>query len=282
VRLRVLLAACLLLLPSPASAWWDYGHETIVRIAWAEASPRARAGMRRLLAHARSIETPRCPARTLAQLATWADCIKPLRERFGETGAWHYQNIHICRPFDRASACAEGNCVTAQIERHAERLANRRLSARERLIALAFLVHLVGDLHNPMHAADRDDAGGNRFAVSYGLIAGRTNLHLVWDGYLMERAVSEPPGGAVGVLAGVARAERRAMGGGALAEWVRESWEVGREAAYGSVLADPCGPPPATRPVIDEAATRRLTPVLRRQIARAGVRLAGMLDAALT
>lgn len=79
MTLRVLLACLLLLLPSPAFAWWDYGHQTIARIAWAEASPRARAELRRLLARADGLGTPRCPARTLAQLSTWADCIKPLR-----------------------------------------------------------------------------------------------------------------------------------------------------------------------------------------------------------
>jgi len=267
---------------SIASAWWDYGHETIARIAWMSASPRARAGMERLRAGSRAIETPRCPAQTLAQLSTWADCIKPLRDRFGETGTWHYQSIGVCRPFDPAAACPDGACVTAQIERHAARLADRRLSERERLIALAFLVHLVGDLHNPAHVSDRDDEGGNRFPVSYGLIAGRTNLHLVWDGYLMERGVSEPPGGARGLLRGVGRTERRAMGGGTIADWARESWEVGRSAAYGSLAADPCQPPPETRPVIDEATTRRLVPLVRRQIVRAGLRLARMLDAALT
>lgn len=170
--------------------------------------------------------------------------------------------------------------MTAQIERHAARLADRRLAARERLIALAFVVHLVGDLHNPMHAADRDDQGGNRLAVRYGVIP--TNLHLSWDGYLMERGVSEPPGGAAGIRARLGRAERRAMRRGTVTDWARESWEVAHT-AYGAVLADPCAERPANapRPVITEEMTRRLIPVVRRQVARGGLRLARLLNEAL-
>lgn len=282
MTLRALAALLLLLLPGPALAWWDYGHETIARIAWSHAGPRARAGMRRLLAQAPALRTPECPARTITQLSIWADCIKPLRERFGDTAAWHYQSIPICRPFDFAAGCPDGACITDQIERHAARLADRSASPRERLIALAFLVHLVGDLHNPVHAADRDDLGGNRLLARYGVIAGRTNLHLIWDGYLMERAVSEPPGGGRGLLRGMWLAERLAMRRGTLAAWTRESWAVARDEAYGSLLPDPCAPPPASQPIVDEAMVRRLTPIVRRQIVRAGLRLARMLDEALT
>ncbi len=58
-------------------------------------------------------------------------------------------------------------------------------------------------------------------------------------------------------------------------------WQESREFAYGTVMADPCGPVPATRPVIEEALTQRLIPVVRSQIARGGLRLARLLDEAL-
>ena len=276
---RFLLALALLLAPAPGLAWWEYGHETVARIAWLEASPAARAAMRRLLARSAALDTPACPAATIEQASNWPDCIRTLGDRFSFAAPWHYQNVDVCRPFDQQSACRDGNCVSAQIERNARLLADRSLPARERLQALAFLVHLVGDLHQPLHAGDRGDRGGNRLRVAYGLIA--TNLHAAWDGYVAERGISTPPAHADGLLAGLAAADKAAMRAGGVADWARESWQVSRDFAYGTVLADPCGAVPDERPVIDEATTRRLIPIVRRQAARGGLRLARLLDEAL-
>jgi len=276
---RIVLVLILLLLPSPALAWWDYGHQVIARIAWIESTPHSRSEIRRLLAQARLLETPTCPARTIEQASLWPDCIKRLGDRFSHVFPWHYQNIDICRPFDPASACPDGNCVTAQIGRQARLLADRRLPPRERLMALAFLVHFVGDLHQPLHAADRGDQGGGRTRASYGFITG-TNLHLVWDGLLAERGISTPPGGAEGLLSELGPAERAGIRGGTIADWTRESWEVGRAFAYGAVMRDPCATPPEAV-AISEGATRRLIPIVRRQAVRGGLRLARLLDEAL-
>lgn len=278
-RLGLLLA--FLLFSSPAAAYWEYGHETIARIAWLNTSPATRAELNRLLRQSRLLDTPTCPAATIEEASIWPDCIKTLGQRFSYASSWHYQNVDICSPFDQAAACRDGNCVSAQIERNARLLADRTVPARERLMALAFLVHFIGDLHQPMHAGDHGDLGGNRVAVTYGIIAGRTNLHLVWDGYVAERAISEPPGGADGILAGLTDADRAAMPGGSVEDWARENWELSRDFAYRTLIADPCGPAPAERPVMTEEITRGLLPVVRRQVARGGLRLARILDEAL-
>ena len=152
---------------------------------------------------------------------------------------------------------------------------------RERVIALAFLAHFVGDLHMPLHAGDKGDRGGNDFAASYGLIAGRANLHSIWDGYLAERAISTAQADATGILAELDSGAREEMKLGTVTDWSRQSWEASREYAYGTVMADPCGPKPETRPVIREETTQRLIPVVRQQIARGGLRLARLLDEAL-
>jgi hypothetical protein len=279
-RLGLLLA--LLLLPSPAAAWWEYGHETVANIALAEVRPGTRAAIRRLLGQSRRLETPTCPAGTIEQASTWPDCIKTLGDRFSHAASWHYQNVDVCRPFDPEAACRDGNCVSAQIERQARLLADRTVPIRERVMALAFLVHFVGDLHQPLHAGDRGDLGGNRLPVAYGIIAGRTNLHLAWDGYLAERGISTPAGGAAGLLSELSEAERAQMRLGTVTDWARESWEASRDFAYASVLGDPCGALPADRPVITEAMTGRLIPIVRRQVARGGLRLARLLDEALS
>lgn len=278
---RLVLLVVLILSSAPAFAWWEYGHQTVARIAWLESAPRTRAGVVRLLARSHLLETPTCPARTIAEASYWPDCIKTLGDRFSYASPWHYQNVDICRPFELSVPCRDGNCVSAQIERQKRLLADRSLPARERVMALAFLVHFMGDLHQPMHAGDHGDLGGNRLAVSYGAIAGRTNLHFAWDGYLAERSISTPPAGARGILAELDPTDKAAMRLGNVADWSREGWEVSREFAYGMVLADPCAPPPGERPVISEEMTRRLIPIVRRQAARGGLRLARLLDEAL-
>ena len=278
---RFLALAALVLLSSPAAAWWEYGHYTVGRIGYMEARPETRAAIGRLIAQSRLLETPTCPVRDIEDAAYWPDCIKTLGERFSYASPWHYQNVDICKPFDLKEACKDGNCVSAQIERSAKLLADETVPARERLQALAFLAHFVGDLHMPLHAGDKGDLGGNRFPVTYGVIAGRANLHSVWDGWIAERGISNPPGGPVGILGAFAADARAAMRLGSVEDWSREAWEVSREFAYGGVMEDPCGAAPSVRPVIDEAATQKLIPLARRQIARGGLRLARLLDEAL-
>ena len=277
---RLIALFVLAAMPAPAAAWWEYGHETVAEIARMNLAPATRREVRRLLAQSRLLETPGCAAATMRQASVWPDCIKALRDRFSYAGPWHYQNVDICRPFDQAAACRDGNCVSAQIERNARLLADRSLPARERVQALAFLIHLVGDLHQPLHAGDRGDLGGNRMFVSYGIIT-RANLHTVWDGWFAERGISQPPADAAGILSELSEGEKEAMRGGTVAEWAEESWAASRDFAYGMVLSDPCGPVPAEPPVIGEETTRRLVPVVRRQVARGGLRLARMLDEAL-
>lgn len=280
-RLSAAAGTLLALLPVPAAAFWDYGHETIATIAETSVSPATKREIRRLLAQSALLDTPTCPARTLQQASVWPDCIKRLEDRFSYAAPWHYQNVDICRPFDQESACRDGNCVSAQIERNARLLADRSLPMRERVMALAFLVHFIGDLHQPLHAGDRGDIGGNRFAASYGLIAGRTNLHTIWDGFLAERAISTPLGGAAGLLAEMPQAEREAARQGDVTAWARESWQAAHDFAYGAMLPDPCAPIPAERPRLAEEQVRALIPTVRRQVARGGLRLARMLDEAL-
>ena len=277
----LILAAALVLASSPAAAWWEYGHYTVGRIAEMNVKPSTRAEIRRLIARSAELDTPECPVRNIEDAAYWPDCVRKMKERFSYSFPWHYQNVNICKPFDQKSACADGNCVSAQIERNAKLLANKALPVRERMMALSFLAHFVGDLHMPLHAGDRGDKGGNDLPVSYGLIAGRTNLHSAWDGYIAERGISTPEGGPEGLLAGLDAGQRAAMSAGTVTDWARESWQASHDHAYATAIGDPCGPVAAQRPVIDEATTQRLIPVVRTQITRGGLRLARLLDEAL-
>jgi hypothetical protein len=277
---KLILTLLLALMPSQAFAWWDYGHRTVARIALMEVSPASRAEIARLLRYAPQLDTPTCPAQTLEDASVWPDCIRGMGDRFSYTAPWHYQNVNVCRPFDLKGPCANGNCVSAQIERQTRLLKDRKLPARERLAALAFLTHFVGDMHQPMHAGDRGDLGGNRFPAFYSAI--RSNLHAIWDGYLAERAISTPASEARGLLSEVPAAERRAIAAGTVAEWAEEAWQVSRDSAYGGILTDPCADQPPQPPVLGQDKIRELIPVVRRQVLRGGLRLGRLLDEALS
>lgn len=275
----VLLGMAMLLAPRPAMAWWDMGHTTIARIAQANVAPKTRAAIAALLRHAPDLATPGCPVNSMAAASVWPDCIKTLGDRFSYQYSWHYQNISICQPYDVKVACPDGNCVTAQIDRNFRLLKDRKLPARERLMALAFLVHFVGDLHQPLHGADKGDLGGNRQRADYGDYAPeKLNLHTIWDGWLAERAITTPPP----LVRRYSAAERAAMAGGGTEDWSRESWVLSRDMAYGLALGgDPCAQHEPKRGKLDQGAIEKLVPVVREQVEKAGLRLARLLDEAL-
>lgn len=272
-----LFAALAALLPVPAQAYWEYGHETVAAIAYRNVTPRTRAAIDALLRQQKLLETPECPARTIEEASVWPDCIKSYGARFSYASSWHYQNVNVCKPFDLKSPCKDGNCVSAQIERDLKLLKDPKVPPREKVQALAFLIHFVGDLHQPLHAGDRDDLGGNRVRAAYGIYAPeRFNLHSLWDGWLAERAISTPPS-PVRIYSAQERAE---LGKGSVEDWSRESWAVARDVTYAVALGgDPCGPVP-DRVRISDAMIDRLVPAAKLQVERGGIRLARLLDEA--
>ena len=282
---RFVAALCgmvaLLAFASPAHAYWEYGHESVARVAWEQMRPDTRRQVAALLRQGRLLETPECPVRTIEQASVWADCVKPLGDRFAYVYSWHYQNVDVCKPFDLKAACKDGNCVSAQIERNARLLADPKVPTRERLMALALLVHFMGDLHQPMHAGDHQDLGGNRVAANYGIVGGRANLHSIWDGWLAERAISSPPSGPSAILAQIPAAERERIASGTVEDWSREMWGKARDLAYKTLVGDPCGAGPVERPTLTEAQVRELIPEVRTDVVEGGIRLARLIDDAL-
>lgn len=281
IPLAAALAA--LLTASPATAYWEYGHQTIAHIAWANIRPVTRARILALLRRQKLLGTPECRAGTLDDAAVWADCIKGIRNpdgtrKFADIDAWHYQDVDICQPFDLVTPCTGGNCVSAQIVRDAKLLKDRHAPAAERVRALVFLIHFVGDLHQPLHAGEKGDKGGNDVKAGYGIYeTRRLNLHSIWDGLLAERAISTGSS----LVRRYPPAIRAKVAAGNIEDWSRESWQVAHDATYATAIGgDPCGPTPA-RVQLDEATIERLIPVARLEVERGGLRLARMLDAAL-
>ena len=281
-KMLALIAALAAMLAAPLAAYWEYGHYTVGRIAYDEVRPDTRRAIDRLIRASAELQTPECPIRNIEDAAYWPDCIKQYPDRFSYAYNWHFQNVHICQDFSLTEPCKDGDCVAAQVERQARILADMKVPTRERLMALAFLTHFVGDLHQPMHAGDMADLGGNRVAANYGIIGGRTNLHSIWDGFLAERAISTPRGGADGLAASYSRAEKDAMKQGDVVDWSREMWEISRDVAYPSLVdRDPCDGKLDDRPTLTEEDVQRLIPIARGAVVKGGMRLAKLLDDAL-
>lgn len=277
-RILALLALVASLSATPAFAYWEWGHETIATIAYKNVKPETRRAIRQLLAQQKLLDTPTCPAGTLEQASVWADCVKPLGERFAYAYTWHFQNVNICKPFTLDGNCPDGNCVSAQIERNAAILADKARPMAERVMALAFLTHLVGDLHQPLHAGSKDDLGGNRARTDYGIYhTERLSLHAITDGWLAERAISTPPPLTI-VYPAAVRAKESA---GTVADWSRENWQAAHIAYEAAFDGDPCRADVPERGRLDAADIARLVPMMREQIKRGGLRLARLLDAAL-
>jgi len=176
------------LVPLNAYAWGSKGHAVIAELAERGLSPNVAAQIRQMNFGA--------PLREIASLPDdWrAEETKGLRTT--DTGAQHYSNIANDSPtFDRARDCRNDQCVVAAIEKNIAILEDKTLEKDKRREALIYIVHFVGDLHQPMHAAGGQvkdeqtgqmvmDRGGN--LVKIRVLGVETNLHSAWDSMLID------------------------------------------------------------------------------------------------
>ena len=254
VRLVVLLAAMLSCVPV-ALAWGPRGHRIVADLAEAQLTPQARAAVQKLLALR--------GARHLDDVANWADDLRDTDpELFRRTKRLHFVNFHSrdCI-YDPPRDCRNGECAVAAIDKYSAILANRTNPAAERAEALAFVVHFVGDIHQPLHADYRHDAGGNDFQVRW---RGRgTNLHHVWDSLMLDSTHLS----AAQFTEKLAAQPAHIATGGTPAQWAEESCRIDRN---GGVY-------PSSRR-IDAAYVERELPVAEQRLRQAGARLAALLN----
>ena len=254
------LLCALVLVPLIAAAWGQRGHALVGALAERELSPAARAEVARLLAGE--------PEPSLAGVADWADTLRENDPDLGRRSAkWHYVNMAedgcAVRP---ARQCPGGDCLYAAIAAQRAILADHARPLAERRQALKFLVHFVGDAHQPLHAGYARDRGGNTHQIRH---AGEgSNLHRLWDAELPARP-------------GLSRREQR----DAL---------LRRPLPSGAAIADPMhwtaaacrlalrpGFYPKAGSDVGDAYLTRWRPVADAQLRLAGHRLARLLDAAL-
>jgi nuclease S1 len=258
-KLRRFVLAFLLAFPFPAYAWGPQGHEVIARIAADNLSPAAHLRISQLLGG---------DAPGLMVLdSNWADEIRANRPA---TTNWHFVNIEIgSKGYDPRRDCPRDDCVVAQINRDIAALHDPKAPHPAKIEALRFLIHFVGDLHQPLHAADRHDKGGNSQTVF--LNNRRTNLHRVWDEDLVEALGRDPGAVAADIEAGLTPQDRAKMATGTPADWANESFGVAAKEIYARIPSRG-----SVRLPRDYASRERQ--VVRQQLARAGLRLAMLLN----
>jgi hypothetical protein len=200
VAILLTLASAILFSPSPAHAWGCKGHETVALIAEKHLSPEAREFVLGLLKDnpidpqlkrycGSAVNDP------MGEASTWADDVRPERKN----GPWHY--IDIPRGVSRdggdgnlAPYCGKEGCVNEAIAMQLAILKNKSAEPVKRAEALRYIIHFVGDLHQPLHSTTNDDEGGNCVPLKYFRRKPREhnhgftpNLHSVWDSAIIER-----------------------------------------------------------------------------------------------
>jgi hypothetical protein len=255
-----------------AFAWGSDGHSIVAEIAQRRLLPEVRLEVERLLG----------PGVSLASISSWADDYIP---EHPETARWHYINFPVKDDkYDRATACAQqpaGDCIVLALERNRATLTcpSGDVARRD---ALKFAAHFIGDMHQPFHTIT-EARGGNDIKVQVDIRAAgkcpkcaprilQENLHSVWDSSLIGATVWNWGAYVTRLEAGfLASAEARGVDGGTIDEWMLGAHRAANEAWpwLGTDLA------------IGDDYYRKALPIVDRQLALAGLRLARFLNETL-
>lgn len=222
--LRPTLIAVSLAISTPAFAWGAIGHRITGAIADENLSGLARANVRILLG-----------SEDLAEAAIWPDDQKSNPADFWQKQAspWHYVTVREGEEYRPSDAPAEGDAMTA-LTKFTATLRDPKSSMDEKRLALRFIVHIIGDLHQPLHAGGGNDRGGNDFKVTW--FGKSTNLHSVWDSAMIEQRSLSHSEYAGWLSRAITPEQIVAWNDASPASWIRESIAL-RKTIYPAELA---------------------------------------------
>ncbi len=244
------------LIASIAMAWGSKGHDTVAAIAERHLTPAAKAALDSLL-----------EGRSIVYWANWLDNASHTPE-YAYTKTWHYKNVDAGERYEEAQANPAGDVVTA-IKSQMEVLTDPKSKQSDKELAVKILVHVVGDLHQPMHMGHASDLGANRIKVKF---FGRdNNLHSEWDSRFLESGHLWSYSEWVDQFDRLTAEEVAAVADGSIDDWAREALPIAA-AIYQSM-------PDGTSISYNEVA--QWTPVVEQQLLRGGLRLARVLNATL-
>ncbi|MGH9413669.1 MAG: S1/P1 nuclease [Terriglobales bacterium] len=279
------LVLAFVLLPfacTPAWAWGCRGHEIIALIAAAHLQPAVAARVRQIL------EVPVGPAPlhpcrgaahlpSMARFAGWADAV-----RTPATEAFHFVDLPLDdrRNQARYASICQSQCLSAALNRYMRQLHAGSTTARDRAIALRYVIHLVGDAFQPLHVSDHGDRGGNCVRTRLPGARRRSELHADWDSGILNRMMG------TGDVEEYAEHLDRHFGGryasGSLhpLDWIWSSHAVAVRTAYGPLHLAPGCHERTIR--LSRSYVRTAEAAIRRQLDRAGSRLAAVLNQELS
>lgn len=172
--IKTLLLLSLIFQAQNSQAYSDDGHKIVAKLAWQELSPFARQNVERILGTGEE---------AFINAATWADDVKG-DDRYDYLKPLHYVNLPADQfTYDRKRDCRKNKCVVQAILDFSN-MAHSPSDKKSKL-ALRMLIHLIGDIHQPMHAGLKEDRGGNWFRLKYK--GDSLNLHKLWDNQLVRR-----------------------------------------------------------------------------------------------
>lgn len=236
-----------------ARAWGQKGHDVVCSIAERHLSKKAAKKISEVL-----------DGKSIVYWANWLDHASHTPE-YSYTRTWHYKDVDPDESYETAILCPSGDCVTA-VNTQVEALRSGTLNKEAEALALKILVHVVGDLHCPMHSARKNDLGGNKWQVRF--FDRGTNLHSVWDSDIVEASHKWTFTEWTDQIDRVDRKTARSLAEGTPDDWCRETHEIA-EQVYAKT---PVGC------VISYDYIAASAPVIERQLLLAGLRLASLLN----
>lgn len=277
--------AALTVAPTPALAWGSEGHILIASIARSRLTPATLAKVDAILAQDHDQSTPS----DMMSRAVWADVY---RNSHRETSKWHFADVEKDHPdfeeacfghpasAEPASAGPADACVIDRVADFARELGAPDTPMPERILALKFVLHFVGDMHQPLHVADNHDRGGNCVLISLG--GSRTvNLHSYWDTAVVGELGKDARAILERLTADITPGKAASWSMGDYNSWAHETNTVAFSTAYSFHTQPRCeqSPTPLSFPKgYDEAAQAAAAT----QLERGGVRLAVVLEKALS
>ena len=279
------------LCPRAAFAWSANGHKTVALIAESRLSDAAKAAVASILGPTAALDAV-APCADDIRGKTGYDCAGIELNDDPQSEPWHFVDVPIAdSPANGAALeafCPNQACVIDQINKDVDALKSSTVRA-DRQLALIFLVHFVGDVHQPLHCADEivagvNDRGGNlKNVVFHGAApeavpdAGRgsLNLHALWDHQILPADTNDPGATSQRLIADLKGKDVGAwLAGNFVSDAAFESFSIAKSTVYPAYYA-----PDGKDPGSDYQA--RMTPIVDERLERAGVRLAALLEAAL-
>ncbi len=247
--LSLAMMACALV----ASAWGQKGHDVTAYIAEQHLTPATKAAVDSIF-----------EGRSMVYWANWLDNASHTMD-YAYTKTWHYKNIDADRTYEDAPANPAGDVVQG-IKQQIEFLSDETISPEKANLALKILVHLVGDMHQPMHMGHATDLGGNRVKVKY--FGRENNLHSIWDSSLVESAHKWSFTEWQQQIDRATDEQQAEIIAGTVDDWAKQTLGIAREVyVYFQ---------PGNNVMYNEIA--RWTPTIEDQFLRGGLRLAHILN----